>query len=1632
MKKNPEQDEPPSSPAGEALLSLLEELAEEDPGRSMVDLALSALGRASGAEGVLLVTIEGQSVLRAATGPEPLLSRLLSLELSPDPSRLPLLISQALEDLDGQSQRLIPLSGLPAACHTHPDTLIFLVISQPLPVAPLLNTLTPSLVSRVGALLRHCRKESHFLDPLLELKRLIQQTEDPQEERLPDAIASLLARSLAIPLVLIGRRFPGEQKIEILAKGGDIQNFNLDGEGRFLAEQALNSGSMKVVPDLRLLEGPDIATERNGGEALGSGLAQSATMKDGAQIVILLFRAETGSFRGEFLSFISEVASDLASFFDRIRLESERKSLSSYQEAIRLVQQAFIEARDRETMYRSLVEAIVRYAGAIGSYVAVQGSDGSVEIRAVETVLPEMTEATRALRFSNDEEESVGPSLSALAFRERRIKGPVRSGDWPFLQEMGRRFPVLSQIGSAMAFPVMTERDQDPAAVFVVWSRDPNHFTESLRRLLATLADSLGRALRRLEQEKMIRRLSRVTQETDDAICILGEDGRVTWANAAFSRQTGIPAGELAGGDPAPLFFKTGLSSETLETILSRVRSWQPFEVSPTLVSVDGTMSWRLMKGFPLAGEGSLSREYGIVSSDITKIREASIRQEISGLFQETLSVTLKSFQEASPSLEILLGRLADRIFAHLKPRVLLLTQIPPGKREPAFILKRGEDQNFFSGLPVFRDPLALLEGGQAADLLEREGGRAILFAGESPSDPLAIRAKEMGISGALLASVRRKEGERIVLGAWFSDPMVVEDVWAGPFMRVAQEIGLALDKGELEEKLRRLTAYQEAVMASQQAFIAAKTREDLYGISVRTISRVTDALAVYVLERAPETDELVMTAHASRDERLIAAMKELRFPLEGEEGRLTVAARAWREKTGKIERISDGLVALKSYREVLPELGVVREILAVPVLLPSQEEPVAVLALWSEREGAFSDAHLRLGEHLSQSLALAIDRQTREGDLERLSLVAQNTTDGILMTDPFGHILWVNRAFEERFGYRLSEVRGHFPADFRSGETTDPATLGRIRAHVAAHRSFQETMIHYSRSGEPFWLRVNATALFTPDGQPMGYVSVETDVTALKESGEQARIASLFYRALSESVQILRERDESPEEEVLRELLERLRETLNARFTMVGRLPAGATLLIGTLAAVSQDLSREGSEESIFPEDKISTEGPGMAAMALRTGRPQILLNEEPDYPGMRPNPGVRKYGSLSVSAARVGGEKLLLQAQFPEDTFLGQESAALFQRIVVEVAAFLDRKERVRKERRRDHYRVVGERVLSDLFLAKTESDVYRILAETISVEKGVLFVDLLVPGEDHFERKVIQGELSSLFLALPLPPLLAPSEGAIPLPTRVYGSGNACSILYPAKDPSLPEDFRTTLLREAGIVAGWPIKRPEGEILAVMAMGARDPAPFSDQVLLDLMKDLSERAAYAIERMRLLEKMEDLSVHDPLTGLLNRRGLGLFMGQFLASVERRKTLALVGILDLDDFKPVNDTFGHSAGDSLLVEIAGRLRRTLRESDLAGRLGGDEFVVVAEISDMAHFHVFMERISDSFSRPFLIPESPSQALTIALSMGAILFPEERGDPDHLLRHADLALYEIKRLKGHRTVWWKLWDKSC
>jgi diguanylate cyclase (GGDEF)-like protein len=152
---------------------------------------------------------------------------------------------------------------------------------------------------------------------------------------------------------------------------------------------------------------------------------------------------------------------------------------------------------------------------------------------------------------------------------------------------------------------------------------------------------------------------------------------------------------------------------------------------------------------------------------------------------------------------------------------------------------------------------------------------------------------------------------------------------------------------------------------------------------------------------------------------------------------------------------------------------------------------------------------------------------------------------------------------------------------------------------------------------------------------------------------------------------------------------------------------------------------------------------------------------------------------------------------------------------------------------------------------------------------------------------------------------------------------------------------------------------------------------------------------------------------SLHDPLTGLANRALVLDHLDLALARAGRRTSLVAVIFLDLDDFKPVNDTFGHIAGDELLVQIAERLRAAVRPSDTLGRWGGDEFVVVCEdIQCPSGAPVIVARLEATFDRPFPVGGTE---LRIGASIGVAVSGVGDDRPGPLIHAADLAMYRDK-----------------
>jgi diguanylate cyclase (GGDEF)-like protein len=158
--------------------------------------------------------------------------------------------------------------------------------------------------------------------------------------------------------------------------------------------------------------------------------------------------------------------------------------------------------------------------------------------------------------------------------------------------------------------------------------------------------------------------------------------------------------------------------------------------------------------------------------------------------------------------------------------------------------------------------------------------------------------------------------------------------------------------------------------------------------------------------------------------------------------------------------------------------------------------------------------------------------------------------------------------------------------------------------------------------------------------------------------------------------------------------------------------------------------------------------------------------------------------------------------------------------------------------------------------------------------------------------------------------------------------------------------------------------------------------------------------------------------MATHDPLTLLLNRRELLVRMSLVLAHQPRGNTRMAVLFADLDGLKQVNDTYGHAAGDQLIVEAGRRIAAPVRDQDLTARIGGDEFVVVLpEVTDVDAALAVAGKISDAIAQPTYIA---GQCVPLGVSIG-VAVADEGEDATSLLRRADAALYRAKQSGGSR-----------
>jgi diguanylate cyclase (GGDEF)-like protein len=322
-------------------------------------------------------------------------------------------------------------------------------------------------------------------------------------------------------------------------------------------------------------------------------------------------------------------------------------------------------------------------------------------------------------------------------------------------------------------------------------------------------------------------------------------------------------------------------------------------------------------------------------------------------------------------------------------------------------------------------------------------------------------------------------------------------------------------------------------------------------------------------------------------------------------------------------------------------------------------------------------------------------------------------------------------------------------------------------------------------------------------------------------------------------------------------------------------------------------------------------------------------------------------------------------------------------------------------------------GQQALEGAESGELATEASRILTEVLDVDYGGVLK--LLPG----------GEELLLVSALGVPEELI-GTARVPADYRSQ-SGYAITM----GKATVVDDWRAeTRFQRSALQAGQGMQsaaivliKGKGEPFGVLGAGSRELRGFT-QADVNFMQAIANVLANAIERRRTEERTQHEALHDSLTGLPNRN---LFLDRLqhsLSVAARRETPIAVLFLDLDQFKLVNDSLGHAAGDELLAAVAPRIEQALRPGDTVARFGGDEFAILAE--DIRNEHGatrIAERIAEALALPFILREREhfvSASIGISIATGG-------EDPEGLIRDADSALY---RAKEHGRGGYEIFDE--
>ncbi len=583
-----------------------------------------------------------------------------------------------------------------------------------------------------------------------------------------------------------------------------------------------------------------------------------------------------------------------------------------------------------------------------------------------------------------------------------------------------------------------------------------------------------------------------------------------------------------------------------------------------------------------------------------------------------------------------------------------------------------------------------------------------------------------------------------------------------------------------------------------------------------------------------------------------------------------------------------------------------------------------------------------------------------------RLAAVVENSDDAINSVDLDGRVTSWNAGAERTYGYSAAEALGrHISFCVPPERRSELDVLVQKIAHGEAIERVDSQRL--TKNGTIINVSVSVSAIRDDTGKVVGISGIARDVTTRRREQEALAESERQYRSLSESViQHTRELT-AANQQLAAEMIERQQAQESLRLEAMAREQAESEL---RRSEERMRMAMKAAKIGFWDLDVIKDEHVWSDACKALLGVPP---NTRASYQALR---SVVHVDDWKMMQAKIDGaiqEKLDYAVEFrvvwPDNSL---------------------------------HWRTsIGQAFYDDA------GQVTRMSGITVDIDERKSAEERL-----HLQAAALEAAANAI--------VITDRQGTI-----VWVNAAATALTGYSKEELLgnnPRLFKSGEQSESYYVNLWTTissgKVWKGEILnrrkdgttyteettiTPVAQGSGNPA---DTHYIAIKQDITDRKVAE-------ERVEFLAYYDALTALPNRTLLKDRLSQALARARRQKDKVALLFLDLDRFKIINDSLGHSLGDHLLQDVAARLRTWAREQDTAARLGGDEFLVVLTgIKDIPDAAVAAERLMDTMTAEFVVQ---GHSLSVSCSLGISIFPEHGTNAETLIKHADAAMYSAK-----------------